>query len=662
MENRDGRVAQVYKQIAYSKLIKPGQPEVYLLTAKEYSTSSNIRWFKIGSPNTTTSNGDHKFIILMGATGSGKSTLINGMVNFIFGIQWNDPFRFECVREDDSVVRNQAYSQTSSVTAYTIHHHEGMAIPYSITIIDTPGYGDTRGVTRDKEITKMIHQFFMEKDARIDHIHAACFVAASGDSRLTVTQRYVLDSVLSTFGKDFKDNIRLLVTFADTAVPPVIEACRAAHFPMDSPSTGITYSKFNSSVLYVSNEGDAGESFDKLFWDMGHENFQIFFTMLEGMGGRNLRSTRVVIQQRQQIIQALKDIDDELEICFVNIENMEMFMDKIAQHKIETNPCVTVEKTELRKIKEKCENDFVAYNCEHCKITCEMPVRLEKPEDIYVKKQCLWQACKCPVRTHVYQRFIWRIIPVKVEATIEEMKAEYESNYKCKLKSEEIVIKCSEEVRKTKAKVIDLLNQVGASARSLDSMALRSNALTPTDYLSLMRSRVAEEQKPGYLTRLETLTELQGSLLKANESTNEITDSAKSISTILEEPERDNIPPPKPPRCPPKDDFSVLPAEGDNKDQPISFDSEGIQGETTGVADVRIFIESSKKEATAATPLIEKNCDSTDYSCKLEENDGRKNDAGCFRTFLLHVRRVLRFLFSVLCRLANYLYRLICCK
>lgn len=157
----------------------------------------------------------------MGATGCGKSTLINGMVNYILGVQWKDPFRFKCVRQDEPVARNQAHSQTSSVTAYTIHHHEGMAVPYSITIIDTPGYGDTRGIGRDKEITQMIHRFLTQKETLINEIHAVCFVAASSGNRLTQTQRYIIDSVLSIFGRDFKENIRLLATFADNADPPI---------------------------------------------------------------------------------------------------------------------------------------------------------------------------------------------------------------------------------------------------------------------------------------------------------------------------------------------------------------------------------------------------------------------------------------------------------
>jgi hypothetical protein len=245
------RIAEFFadEKNQYAKLIEKGQPNVFLLNVKETSMSDDLRWFDIGQPNdlplsTLPGFRNHKVIILMGATGCGKSTLINGMVNYILGVQWKDPFRFKCVREDDTVAKNQAISQTSSVTAYTIHHHDGMAVPYSITIIDTPGYGDAKGIKRDKEITHKIYQFLTRQETYcVDEIHAACFVAASGDSRLTTTQRYIIDSALSIFGKDIKENIRLLVTFGDNADPPAVEACRADNFPVTSASAGIIYTK-----------------------------------------------------------------------------------------------------------------------------------------------------------------------------------------------------------------------------------------------------------------------------------------------------------------------------------------------------------------------------------------------------------------------------------
>ncbi len=56
----------------------------------------------------------------MGATGSGKTTLINGMINFIFNVQWEDTFRFQLIQEQ-TAGRSQVDSQTSRITAYDIH-------------------------------------------------------------------------------------------------------------------------------------------------------------------------------------------------------------------------------------------------------------------------------------------------------------------------------------------------------------------------------------------------------------------------------------------------------------------------------------------------------------------------------------------------------------
>ena len=92
-----------------------------------------------------------KVIMIVDTTGTGKSTLINAIVNHTLGIKWEDTFHLILIEEQGE---NQAKSQTDWITSYTVHHHNDFNIPYTITIIDTPGFGDTKGIERDNEIKK----------------------------------------------------------------------------------------------------------------------------------------------------------------------------------------------------------------------------------------------------------------------------------------------------------------------------------------------------------------------------------------------------------------------------------------------------------------------------------------------------------------------------
>lgn len=55
---------------------------------------------------------DERTIMLVGATGSGKSTLVDGIVNYIMGVSFDDPFRFTMVTLEDEEKKgnNQVYS------------------------------------------------------------------------------------------------------------------------------------------------------------------------------------------------------------------------------------------------------------------------------------------------------------------------------------------------------------------------------------------------------------------------------------------------------------------------------------------------------------------------------------------------------------------------
>lgn len=96
-------------------------------------------------------------ILVVGQTGAGKSTQVDGMLNFLLGIKWEEHIRFKVVDELQTVSKESlqvggAASQTDAVTAYKIPAVKGGPVPCKVTIVDTPGFGDTRGLHFDYKI------------------------------------------------------------------------------------------------------------------------------------------------------------------------------------------------------------------------------------------------------------------------------------------------------------------------------------------------------------------------------------------------------------------------------------------------------------------------------------------------------------------------------
>ncbi|KAK7909320.1 hypothetical protein WMY93_014004 [Mugilogobius chulae] len=135
-----------------------------------------------------------------GSHRSWKSTLINGMINYILGVQWTDPYRFKLVVEEE---KSQAHSQTSDGLE-TLEESTETEKPQNRSELSSPV---TLGVMR--------------------YICVLCNSVCS--PRLTATQQYVFDSPLH-LGNDVAENIRVLITFADGELPPVLEAITELEF------------------------------------------------------------------------------------------------------------------------------------------------------------------------------------------------------------------------------------------------------------------------------------------------------------------------------------------------------------------------------------------------------------------------------------------------
>ena len=167
-----------------SKLVgKKGDLDIYLYPQVEFNDNEKIKAI---------------IFMVVGQTGCGKTTLLNSFINYVLGIEIDDNFRYEIIHETFGT--SQSVSQTSDVTVYNIKAINGLP---PIQIIDTPGFGDTRGIKQDMVITGKIEKTFKEV---LNSLNAICFVAQSSNARLTANQKYIFTSVLDLFGEDVKEN------------------------------------------------------------------------------------------------------------------------------------------------------------------------------------------------------------------------------------------------------------------------------------------------------------------------------------------------------------------------------------------------------------------------------------------------------------------------
>ena len=260
---------------------------------------------------------EEKVIMLVGATGAGKTTLINSLVNYIFNVQWNDRERYVLITESAS--HDQSNSQTQCVTSYTLHHHPGFNIPYTLSIIDTPGFGDTRGVQRDDEIMRQIKDYFTDTSG-FKYVNSICFVITSSDVRLTATQCYIFNQILSIFGKDIASNICILFTFADSQTPMALKAIDALRLPYKY------YFSVNSFCYnYLGEHSTPMET----LWNIGMHSLAKFMSQLVTLQGVSLRLTKQVLEERSKIQLHILQVQMQITSALHKLRRMQLHITEI---------------------------------------------------------------------------------------------------------------------------------------------------------------------------------------------------------------------------------------------------------------------------------------------------------------------------------------------
>ncbi|XP_053195556.1 uncharacterized protein LOC128379943 [Scomber japonicus] len=274
---------------------------------------------------------ENKNILLVGETGTGKSTLINALFNYTMGVKFEDNIWFEIVEDEK---RSQIESQTSDVITYEIFGYEGKTLPYSLTIIDTPGFGDTRGNELDAIISQRLFDLFSSDDG-VHELSAVGLVLKAAENRVSDRMKYIFDSVMSLFGKDIEKNIIALITHSNGLTP------ENALIALEAANIKCAKDEENETVHFLFDNCQRKERTKKTklalgnAWRTTEAGMEEFKDFLKESKPQKLNKTVEVLNSRIRLTACIQNLQERIQLIDLKQREIQQTEEVLKKHEEE---------------------------------------------------------------------------------------------------------------------------------------------------------------------------------------------------------------------------------------------------------------------------------------------------------------------------------------
>ena len=464
MKNKNEKKSNRIEDAVFIKNI--GKKELYLYNSKIFNNNEESNCYTI---------------LVLGQTGSGKTTL---------NIKINDKDRYIIINENNS--NNQSDSQTSDINIYYIKSHNGFP---PIKIIDTPGFGDNKGIEYDKYIIKKIGELFLNK---ISKINVICLVVQSYNIRLTLNQKYIFQSVINLFGKNVIENFVIMLTFSDGGKNQIIDSL------LNDYSFSIIknylkdpwYLNVNNSAIF----SDKSDKITDMYFQMGMKSYEKFLKKIMSLTSKSVNISKNVFIIREKIDIIIEYLIREIhnQVLLINwYRYFEKKMNNVYYYRFHSNSKLPINLL----VKEYEEYESLMINCNLCHCSCQKVFKNNILNDSLLFDEGKCFLCKCNIIQHSQE---YKEIVYKSKEEIIDYYKEYRSN---KLKDENYnLIKESIFDSFIKFEEINKLNQ------ELQNNALLSGKGNYEDYIDMMIIDREENKNAGYIEEISILKKFKESL------------------------------------------------------------------------------------------------------------------------------------------------------
>ncbi|KAM8743733.1 uncharacterized protein AB9X84_017979 [Acanthopagrus schlegelii] len=491
--------------ISESLLVRSGSPAVYQLRPKKEEIGS-LRRMTLGEEDVNKTN---RTILLVGGTGTGKSTLVNTLVNYTMGVKWEDDVWFQIVKEKEK--RNQSESQTPDVIVYHIFGFEGKTLPYSLTIIDTPGYGDTRGIEQDAKVSQRLFDWFRSDDG-VHEIHAVGLVLKAAENHLNDRLMYIFDSVVSLFGKNMEQNIVALITHSHgTTYKKALKALEAANIKCAKDEKNqLVHFLFNN--CQHEDRTEETEELQQAFTKTS-KGLKKFTDFLEKTRSQKLRTTENVLNSRIKLTACIKNLTERIQSTELKQREIQQTQEalKKGEEEMKKDEKFTVEVDEVYKEKQAISAGGLLFYkgavcCTVCEENCHHPgcTVAWYPKHCEVMKDGRCTSCsgKCPVSDHVKENWIYVTKTRRVKKTLQDVKKKYE---KQKSDFESLLKDLKEQMRELEKDKDQMLDETFHHVVNLQQIALRVDSLSTLVHLDFLIEKMKEKRDTEKIQKLEEM-------------------------------------------------------------------------------------------------------------------------------------------------------------
>ncbi|XP_026105067.1 uncharacterized protein LOC113076592 [Carassius auratus] len=502
-QKKESSLYKFHAIIKESIVTEEGPPTRYHLKPRTDSRDPSKPYIKVTFGERHTKK-LHKTILLVGGTGTGKTTLIDVMINYMLGVQREDKVWFEIT--DDQSYYSQVHTQTRRITVYEFYLQES---PIHLTIIDTPGYGDTHGVEKDKEIAESL--LSLSKSAEgIHKIHAVCLVIKATQTRISERELYIFDAVQSLFGRDIAENIILVLTHSRGTIPKnILTAVKEAKIKC-------AVNQQNQPVYFLfdncqTEPADETNEMLKQSWDLTFTEITGFFTFIENMKAKSLKMTQDVLQKRKQLETNISDLQSLNQKIDTKQNELKQAQEAVEQNKKDAeenkNFEYEVDVVYIEKVDIDRSVASVAMCCTFCRENCHYPgcwwcCGLSWCK-VMKNHYCTVCTNKCHYSKHVKEAKIYETKMKREKMTDEDLKNKYNDSIIKIKEGESLAKKLEEELHILEIEKVYLVMEAYHCVDILDLIALNTDSVFTLQHFDFLIEKLKEICKSGKAETLE---------------------------------------------------------------------------------------------------------------------------------------------------------------